>query len=182
MHCALLSWPTPRRCVVSWCIQQAHLLFPSLPVIALHTHMHSVCVCMCIHADRRTAKKHCCLPDCRHPAAPTALLLPWCSTSGPSFSIPPIPAHNTHNTQARDINLDIKRVVSYRHWCNKLWNAIRFALLYLPPGFSPLNTEDIAAALPSWPTAARWILSRLNVAVEATNKVRPACVHSGVCG
>lgn len=33
--------------------------------------------------------------------------------------------------QGRDINLDIKRVVSYRHWCNKLWNAIRFAMLNL---------------------------------------------------
>ena len=33
--------------------------------------------------------------------------------------------------QSRDINLDIKRVVSYRHWCNKLWNAIRFAMLNL---------------------------------------------------
>jgi valyl-tRNA synthetase len=33
--------------------------------------------------------------------------------------------------QGRDINLDIKRVVSYRHWCNKLWNAIRFAMINL---------------------------------------------------
>ncbi len=36
--------------------------------------------------------------------------------------------------QGRDINLDIKRVVSYRHWCNKLWNAIRFAMLNLGEG------------------------------------------------
>ncbi len=36
--------------------------------------------------------------------------------------------------KGRDINLDIKRVVSYRHWCNKLWNAIRFAMINLGPG------------------------------------------------
>jgi valyl-tRNA synthetase len=24
-------------------------------------------------------------------------------------------------------------VVSYRHWCNKLWNAIRFAMINLGP-------------------------------------------------
>lgn len=36
--------------------------------------------------------------------------------------------------QARDINLDIKRVVAYRHWCNKLWNAIKFGMMNLPEG------------------------------------------------
>jgi len=37
----------------------------------------------------------------------------------------------SYTSQGRDINLDIKRVVSYRHWCNKLWNAIRFAMMNL---------------------------------------------------
>jgi valyl-tRNA synthetase len=38
-----------------------------------------------------------------------------------------------YTSQGRDINLDIKRVVAYRHWCNKLWNAIRFAMMNLGP-------------------------------------------------
>ena len=73
--------------------------------------------------------------------------------------------------QARDINLDIKRVVAYRYWCNKLWNAIRFAMMNLPAGFTPLEQEVISSQLSSWPPAARWILSRLNQAVDAINKV-----------
>lgn len=43
------------------------------------------------------------------------------------------PAHDS-SPQGRDINLDIKRVVAYRYWCNKLWNAIRFAMINLGEG------------------------------------------------
>lgn len=74
--------------------------------------------------------------------------------------------------QARDINLDIKRVVAYRYWCNKLWNAIKFAMMNLPAGFVPQQPEQIVAEqLQTWPAAAQWILSRLNNAVEIVNKV-----------
>ncbi|KAG2489910.1 hypothetical protein HYH03_011547 [Edaphochlamys debaryana] len=68
-----------------------------------------------------------------------------------------------YTAQARDINLDIKRVVAYRHWCNKLWNAIKFAMMNLGDNFQAPATLDPAAC----PPACRWILSRLNSAVGA---------------
>lgn len=36
-----------------------------------------------------------------------------------------------------DINLSILRVQGYRFFCNKLWNAIKFALMYFKKEFVP---------------------------------------------
>jgi len=38
---------------------------------------------------------------------------------------------------AQNINLDIGRVIQYRQFGNKLWNATKFALLNFPPGYEP---------------------------------------------
>ena len=75
-----------------------------------------------------------------------------------------------YTAQGRDINLDIKRVVAYRQWCNKLWNAIKFAMRYLsPPADSDQNADPAEAA--ETPLAARWIRSRL---CATAAKVNPA--------
>lgn len=68
--------------------------------------------------------------------------------------------------QARDINLDIKRVVAYRYWCNKLWNAIKFAMLNLGEAFAPVAPGGLD--MKELPFPCRWIISRLNAAVTTT--------------
>jgi valyl-tRNA synthetase len=68
-----------------------------------------------------------------------------------------------YTSQGRDINLDINRVVSYRHFCNKLWNATKFALMNLGPDYVPLASSD---ATGQESTIEKWILSRLHSAVK----------------
>jgi hypothetical protein len=75
--------------------------------------------------------------------------------------------------QARDINLDIKRIVAYRHWCNKLYNAIRYAGLNFKGYTPPKDVTQIEVA--SLPTTARWLLSKLSGASSSTVKVGCQC-------
>jgi len=61
----------------------------------------------------------------------------------------------------RDIKFDMARCEGYKNFCNKLWNATRFALM---------NSEGFSAAGAPQPKtdAERWILSRLaKVSAEA---------------
>ena len=48
-----------------------------------------------------------------------------------------------YTAQGRDINLDVKRVVGYRHFCNKIWNAMKFSLNALGEGFKPSSSEEV---------------------------------------
>lgn len=88
-----------------------------------------------------------------------------------------------------NINLDIQRVVGYRLWCNKLWNAIRFAMRNLPATFKPPQLTCLPSAATtgplgapegalaprlsftfsgSLPLACRWILAMLTACTERT--------------
>jgi valyl-tRNA synthetase len=60
--------------------------------------------------------------------------------------------------QGRDIKLDEDRIDGYRNFCNKLWNASRFAFMNLEDykGTCTLETNSHQSL------ADRWILSRLN--------------------
>ena len=57
-------------------------------------------------------------------------------------------------------------MVANRHWCNKLWQAIRFANINLGPGFVP-DPQGVSQPQGSLPFPCRWILARLNAAVTA---------------
>uniref|UniRef100_A0A8D8DXW9 Valine--tRNA ligase n=1 Tax=Culex pipiens TaxID=7175 RepID=A0A8D8DXW9_CULPI len=87
--------------------------------------------------------------------------IPECGTDAMRFAL------CAYMTQARDINLDIMRVQGYRFFCNKLWNATRFALMY----FTGDEKFDVIQTLTgSESTIDQWILSRLANCIDISNK------------
>ncbi|KAK0095995.1 hypothetical protein PV326_006831 [Microctonus aethiopoides] len=63
--------------------------------------------------------------------------IPECGTDALRFAL------CAYTSQGRDINLDILRVLGYRFFCNKLWNATKFALMYLGDFKFNGETENI---------------------------------------
>ncbi|KDO17719.1 hypothetical protein SPRG_16885 [Saprolegnia parasitica CBS 223.65] len=57
--------------------------------------------------------------------------------------------------------MDLQRVVASRHFCNKMWNALRYAL----PLVQTSSSSSLESHAPSMSLADRWILSRLADAV-----------------
>lgn len=69
--------------------------------------------------------------------------------------------------QGRDVKLSTDRIGGYRNFCNKLWNASRFAMMNLE-GFDPVdnpNWDELNLSM-----ADRWILTRLSAVELETNK------------
>lgn len=73
-----------------------------------------------------------------------------------------------YTQQGRDMNLDVLRIQGYRHFCNKLWNATKFAMLNFAQEFVPEENleKTLGIALPM----DYWILSRLSAATVASNE------------
>ncbi|XP_014667746.1 PREDICTED: valine--tRNA ligase-like [Priapulus caudatus] len=84
--------------------------------------------------------------------------IPECGTDALRFAL------LAYTAQGRDINLDVNRVQGYRFFCNKLWNATKFALMCLGSDYQPLPE---ARPLDGERPMDRWILSRLAVAINA---------------
>jgi valyl-tRNA synthetase len=70
----------------------------------------------------------------------------------------------SYSPQAKRIALAPKRIEGYRNFCNKMWNAVRYALPYVE-GVSPGASPPPATLL-----ANRWILARLAAAAEASTR------------
>lgn len=66
-------------------------------------------------------------------------------------------------TQGHDLNFNEDRLVGYRNFANKIWNATRFVFMNLPEGvvIGPVSDADWAAAS----VADRWLLGGLRAAV-----------------
>ncbi|HEY6881605.1 MAG TPA: class I tRNA ligase family protein, partial [Polyangiales bacterium] len=72
----------------------------------------------------------------------------------------------SYSPQSRRIALSVKRIEGYRNFCNKLWNASRYALGQLEGSDALATGERPVATL----LINRWILSRLDNALTTANQ------------
>ena len=88
--------------------------------------------------------------------------IPECGTDALRFAL------CAYTAQGRDINLDVLRIQGYRHFCNKLWNATKFAMLNgLSGDFKPqASLEYLKNNKASLRSMDNWMLSRLSETVD----------------
>ncbi|GJQ68710.1 Aats-val [Trypoxylus dichotomus] len=86
--------------------------------------------------------------------------IPECGTDALRFALCAI-------CSGRDINLDILRVQGYRFFCNKIWNATKFALTYFSKDFNAPSNFDLIG---NETCMDLWMLSRLASATVDANK------------
>lgn len=82
--------------------------------------------------------------------------IPECGTDALRFAL------CSHGILGGNLHLSVSEVLNYRHFCNKLWNALRFILRALGENFVPQPAEKVS------PSSAMdaWILSRLAFAAH----------------
>ncbi|KAG6849752.1 hypothetical protein H0H93_005550 [Arthromyces matolae] len=94
--------------------------------------------------------------------------IPQCGTDALRFAL------CAYSGGGRDINLEILRVEGYRKFCNKIFNATKFAMLKLDESFVPEPTSQARIITSSFPTGKeslveQWILHKLNIAATEIN-------------
>ncbi|RPD79692.1 hypothetical protein L226DRAFT_177393 [Lentinus tigrinus ALCF2SS1-7] len=87
--------------------------------------------------------------------------IPQCGTDALRFAL------CAYSGGGRDINLEILRVEGYRKFCNKIFNATKFAMLKLDEKFVPEPTPKPTG---NESLVEKWILHKLNLASEEINK------------
>lgn len=98
-------------------------------------------------------------------------VLEWSGTDALRFTLASLAV------PGRDVILSEDRIEGYRHFVNKLWNASRFV-------FMNMDGYDMAfvPTADDYTVADRWILSRLNVAINSVEANIEKYNFSGACG
>uniref|UniRef100_A0A060TC23 Valine--tRNA ligase, mitochondrial n=1 Tax=Blastobotrys adeninivorans TaxID=409370 RepID=A0A060TC23_BLAAD len=86
--------------------------------------------------------------------------IPECGTDALRFAL------CAYTTGGRDINLDIYRVEGYRKFCNKIYQATKFALMRLGPDYVPPAKTEITG---KESLVEQWILHRFSEASKIAN-------------
>ncbi|KAF9458072.1 tRNA synthetases class I-domain-containing protein [Collybia nuda] len=86
--------------------------------------------------------------------------IPQCGTDALRFAL------CAYSGGGRDINLEILRVEGYRKFCNKIFNATKFAMLKLNESFVP---ETSSKPTGNESIVEQWILHKLNIAARDIN-------------
>ena len=86
--------------------------------------------------------------------------IPVCGTDAVRFGL------CSYTSHGKKINLEITKIESYRNFCNKMYNTVKFSLLSLGESFTPSEHEPTECKT----AAERWILSRLNNAIQQTRE------------
>jgi valyl-tRNA synthetase len=74
-----------------------------------------------------------------------------------------------YTVQGRDISLDVTRVVGFRLFCNKLWNATRFALQFVADFAPTSKTLDDLMSSGKMEPRDKFMISKLMKGVETVN-------------